>query len=1037
MPTRRSVLAISSLALALVCVAEPIKRIAQPAISPDGKEIAFSWQGDIWLVGINGGEARRLTVHPALDNSPIWTPDGKSIIFSSNRFGATNVFSMHRDGTGIKRLTFDGGSQIATSVSPDGKYVYGTTLSFAPRLNLYRVPIQGGNMTRLTMDTMESSTYARVSPDGSQIYYIRGSYGTGGWQKPSVFSSAMPNVWVASNTVPLSNQHPLKRNLEAVLFPNLPKDGQLYTVSNRSGWPNVYASNADGSGAHRLTNLSDGTISALNVCANGKVAVYVFESELYRLDLGTGTSTKLEIEAPEDLRGNNPQDINLTSGAVRYAVAPDDKRIALEMRGDIFLIPEKGGTTRRLTTNPRLDTDADWLDPKTMVYVAVGDHSKRAIKTLALDGSAKNLVSDAEDNIRPVPSPDGKWVAYLHDYSEVRVIGTSSGAKSSLIVKGSFRERDDAPFSWSPDGKYLVVDKPTDRASSEVWVYEAATGKPVGVVARTARGTSSTPRFLPNGKGIYFTANEYPSEEDLFLVDLVQQEPTFTEDDLDKIDEPKKRPSAGGAPEKPEIKIAFDFSGIDNRMRRLTRGRVGSNAVASADGRSIYVVADDILVSIPTGTGPTMPVAGAPSGINGLSLAGGKLYFVSAGKLGSLALGGPAAGPANIPFNASYTIDPRVEEAALFDDVWWAIDRFYYDPKHNGLDWTAMREKYAKVVPYVQDRQDFYALMGEMMEELNSSHLGSTAPPAQLYGSDETASLGVDFDPRAVDARGSFVVTRVLSGSCASNPASKLEFGDRLVAVDGDEIGPKLLPTLLNKKAGKKVVLTVDRGGKTVMVTMRPDSAAARRQQEYFNWIAWERKETERLSGGQLTYLHVEAMNDPSYEKFLREIRTLTPGKKGVLIDVRYNGGGSTSHKLLSVLIKRPWLIRTTRGFDGLSLSENIYRGDSLELPSALLANSYSFSNAEVMAQGFRSLKVGPIIGEETPGYVIGTGAYGLFDGGAVRLPQIGAYAVGGENLENHGRKPDIAVPYDPDAWASGRDMQLEAAVKALLKLVR
>jgi C-terminal processing protease CtpA/Prc len=241
---------------------------------------------------------------------------------------------------------------------------------------------------------------------------------------------------------------------------------------------------------------------------------------------------------------------------------------------------------------------------------------------------------------------------------------------------------------------------------------------------------------------------------------------------------------------------------------------------------------------------------------------------------------------------------------------------------------------------------------------------------------------------------------------------------------------------LLNHKAGHKVILTIQRGSASVDVSIKPANPAVQGALEYQAWIDQERALVDKLSNGKVGYMHVAAMDQRSFDLFLREIRTQSVGKEAMLIDVRYNGGGDTAHKLLGVLIKTPWLIRTTRGAEGLKVSENILRGDSLELPTGLLFNSYSFSNAEIMGEGFRQLKRGPIVGERTPGYVIGTGAISLWDGGAVRLPAIGVYAVNGQELENNGRKPDFEVPFDPNTWSQGRDVQLEKAVDEVLKTV-
>jgi tricorn protease len=354
----------------------------------------------------------------------------------------------------------------------------------------------------------------------------------------------------------------------------------------------------------------------------------------------------------------------------------------------------------------------------------------------------------------------------------------------------------------------------------------------------------------------------------------------------------------------------------------------------------------------------------------------------------------------------------------------------------NGKNWKAIKTKFAALVPFACDRADFYRMMGEMMEELESSHLGATAPPMDYpgTGTDSTAFLGIDLDPVSLARDGAAVVGKVIANSPADHPSMMLKVGDKIVEVDGEKVAGSSFSQLLNKKASRKVTLRVERDGKFENVTIKPSSSALRSALDYDNYVNETRARVEKLSEGKLGYVHIQAMDKPSLDRFLREIRTQGEGRKGLIIDVRFNGGGSTEVDVLNTLIRSPWLIRTTRGEFGLKLSENIYRGDALELPTALMCNTFSFSNAEVITEGFRKLRLGPIIGERTPGYVIGTGAASMWDGGTIRMPVIGAYAVNGENLENGGRRPDHTVWFDPNAWMEGRDLQIERAVVELLK---
>lgn len=1023
----RSLCVVLILSLCLTASADLIKREQAPAISPDGKTIAFSWQGDIWTVPSTGGHASRLTVHPAIDSNPHWTPDGKRIVFSSTRYGSPDVFVMNADGSDIKRLTFDSGQEIPTAVSPDGRFVYGSTSDFGP-WDCFRVSIDGGGVTRLTNHPYEYKYLPVVSPDGKHVAFCRGSYTARAWQKPNIKSSALPDIWIADNEVPLTNQHNITPDEATEICPQWGPDGTIFFISNRTGWPNIWRMNPDGSGGKELTHHVDGTASYLTVSADGKTGAFIFESELYRIDMETGVNHKVEVSVTSDQRMNPIQDSDATDKLADYAIAPDGKRAAIQVRGDIFVLPEKGGTTRRLTDNPGLDQYPIFLDPKTILYSRSGENAKRQLATVTVDGVKKDFLATDEDAMHPLPSPDAKAVAFHLGRDKIAIV-SASGGTPRVVMRGNYVDALDgaAAFSWSPDSKWLAIAQPTDRATNIV-LREVATDRSI-VVARMPHGTNA-PRFLPNGKGVYFLAED-DREQHLYVVDLVPAEVRFTEDDLDKLDE---SPAKRGA----DVKVEVYEHNIENRLRQLTTDNT-LDAQAGPDSRFLFANVKGAVVSIPVAGGPARPVEGMPPTATGFSVSNGNLYFVADGKLNALGLAGPPA-VRPIPYSAHLTINLRDEQRSLFDEIWWAMDRHYYDATFHGHNWLAIKAKFAQIVPYTYDRTDFYSLMGEMMEELDSSHLGSTAPPEPVNpgsSTEPTAFLGVDFEPSGV-ARGEYVVSYVYRGSPADNPQTELRLRDQITEVDGVALGPaNPMSKLLANKAGKRVRLRVMRGGSQAEVMIRPGVPTQRLPAIYQNWVQDERALVDKLSNGQLAYLHIQAMDENSLDLFKREIRTLTQGKKGVVIDVRYNGGGSTSHDILNILLKQTWLVRTFRGPEGPHISENILRGDALELPAITLVNSYSFSNAEIWAEGFRRLHRGVIVGERTPGYVIGTGAHALWDGGAIRMPEIGAYTINGEDLENNGRRPDIEVKFDPNAWMQGRDMQLERAVQELMKQMR
>lgn len=1017
-------------ALCLASLAgDPVGRVTDPAVSPDGKTLLFAWQDDLWSVPIAGGQAVRLTVHPAREGSPVWSPDGSQVYFTSDRHGSLDVFAMNPDGGGLRRVTFESGSEYPTTVSPDGKTVAGYTTSFS-RMDVFAVPSGGGDLVRLTGHPLEIEHQCAFLPDGTMVYCQGGSPGL--WRKPGHSGSNVSHLYRATFGAPLSGLKKLVWGDRYALFPTALGKGRVAFVSNRSGSPNVWSVALDGGNARQHTKFDRGTVRALSASRDGSVMAFQKDSAVFRLDVASGAVAKVEITAPADSGRDPVLRQTLDTGARSFAVSPDGKRAVVEVRGDLFLIPEKGGTTRRLTSNPGLDAAPKWLDDQTVVYAAAGERGKRELWTVKVDGSRARFLALAQDLTNPVPSPDRTMVAFHRGDREIAVVPVGGG-EPRVLATGGFGGSlsGGAEFSWSPDSRWIAYSTPLTRCFA-VYAVEVASGRRVEL-ARIGK-SAGVPVFTPDAKYVAFwgvQGTDYSEIRDtvqpLYSVRLEPRPVEFSEDDLDAIDRPKDTPG------KPTATIVEE--GLKSRLARAGAESV-TGLAPGPDGSKVYVnVAGQFsTVDLASPTPRAVPgVTGAASGVT-VSADGKRTYFLQAGK--AFSLGAGAQAPAAVPFRAEVVVDAAQEEKALFDEVWWALDRMYYDPKMHGKDWARIRDAFAAIVPTVQSRRDFYELMGEMMELLDSSHLGATAPEGWRPATPEsTAWLGVEWDWAALLARGEFRVAKVYADTPAAHPGSALFPGDVVLAVDGAApTASRPMAALLEGRSGRKAALRVRRGGQEVEVAIRPASSGSRSGALYRDWVDWCRAETHRLSGGKVGYLHIQGMDVPSLDTFLRESNTELEGKEAAVVDVRFNGGGFTAHIVLNILRKTPWLVRTSRDLPGVEVSENAYRGNAFELPAACLANQYSFSNAEIFSEGFRRLGLGPVVGEATAGGVIGTGGYGLWDGGSVRMPGSGAYALDGENLEGKGRRPDVKAEYDPALWAAGRDVQLEAAVKALLQ---
>jgi len=1007
-----------------------VKRVRYPSLSPDSKTLAFSYQGDIWVCSADGGKADRLTVHPANDAFPQFSPDGKWISFSSNRYGSLDVFRMRADGGALERITYMPGDEYVMGWTPDSKWILFQATRWGG-MDIHKVASNGGEPLRLTIDDMEWEYFPSISKDGKKIAYCHGG-SPGNWRRLGLRGSSAADIWVSDFSDATTAKN-ITRDGSPQMWPMWSTDQKTIYYVGDDGTPNLWKMNSDGSGKRKLTNHMGDRVRYPSMSVDGNTIAYEYDSEIWIYDIRNHKTRKVDIEVPADQRSNPYQQLTFTSGVTEYALSPNGKRIALALRGELFLIPESGGYTKRMTNYAGRDAQPIWKDDENLFFVTSRNGSLD-IYSLDFSGNAKPFLSSPQDENGISLSPDKKMLAFHRGSNEICVVPVEGG-DIKVVATGHFAGAlfGSRAYSWAPDSHHIVYASATERGGSNIEIVDTHSGK-ITRIAMVAHDVSNL-RFTPDGKRVYFIANEFEWDEwDLFVVDLVPDTVQFEEEALEKI-EPTKEPETPKT-----VTIRIDTRRILERMRHLTRGGGIGDAISSADSKTIYLIKRDDAGSqiyrIPITEGSLTPLttSSAPRSDLSLSADGKTLYFIESSRVASLSTTGGTPNAKTIRAEMDFYFP---EEAhALFDEIWWVMDRTYYDPAHHGIDWKAVKQKYEKLIPYAYDRNEFYDLMSEMMGELRSSHVGISAPSQPPVSMDAPpAILGVEPDWKHLEKTGEYKIAHIYPGSPADHPETRLQIGDTIVAIDGTKLDKQNpIDKLLIRKEGKRVFIDVkDPGGAMRKVAIKPIHFAQQDELVYQEFVARSRELVDKYSSERIAYVHIRAMSSSSHELFRRQVRTLLQGKKALIIDVRYNGGGSTAHLALGMLIKTPWLIRSSR-LENIRISENLYRGDAIELPCALLINARSFSNAEIFAEGFRRLTVGPIIGVETAGGVIGTGGWTLFDGGSLRTPVVGAYTLDGENLEGNGRKPDFPVPYDPASVAKGEDPMLQKAVEVLSK---
>ena len=1061
---------IALLAVAVLLTASALPAIEaalprHPAPSPDGSQIAFSWQGDLWLVAGGGGAARRLTAHPAVERFPTWSRDGRLLAFASNRHGNDDVFVMPADGSAPPtRLTFASTADEPCDFTPDGsRILFSSNRAEGVKWGsqLWTVPVAGGTPALAQEAFGEAAAY---SPSGEALVFVRGQTK---WTRRGYRGPASRDLWLRSADGAYSKLTDFDGDDDR---PSWLGDGALAFLSSRSGRKNVFRLDLEGGAATQLSFHDGSAVRFPRAAADGSLIAYEFEDAVWTVPPSGGAPRRLVIEVPADQVRNPVERRTDSDGADELAVSPDGKLAAFIVHGNVFVtaITSKEDQeiakppTAQVSTTAERERDLRWTpDGASLIYSSSrggGNDLYRARRMAedtpwpeGFDFVETRLTESAAEEYGARISPDGTRLAFIRGQGQLVVRPVDGGAETVLL------DHWEAPdFDWSPDGAWIAYAVPDEHFNSEVWIVPAAGGEAYNVSRHP--DDDLEPRWSPDGRRLVWAAKRADDTFDIWGVWLTRHdhertpaawlklwgEKSTAEEKAGKGDED---PDPEPAPELPEV--AIDFDRLWERVHRITKLKGDERgARVSPDGRTVVFTAEH------EGERDLYKVRWDGENLERLTGDGAEpsqyvfdrkgetvLYLDAKGRIARVGLDGTAGDP--IPFEARYEVDTRLERAAVFEEAWRALEHGFYDPDFHGIDWPAQREKYRPWALAASTQEDFADVVNLMLGELNASHMGYYPPGTRGRAStpgDNTGFIGVAFDP-AAGGEG-IVVREVLPDSPAARRDVAIVPGERLLAVNGAavEIGTNVYG-LFADTVGRRTPIRVraaDGAERTAVIT--PVSIWEQRQLRYQQWVRERRRLTEEWSGGRLGYIHIQGMSAPSFEEFEHMLYAAADGREALLIDVRSNGGGWTTDYLMAVLMVERHAYTVPRGADP---SIRAYPQDRLPLaawtrPAATLCNEDSYSNAEIFSHAFKTLERGPLVGSPTFGAVISTGGTTTLDGALVRLPGRGWYVAGsGRNMENNGAVPDVMVWQPPaEDRSATEDTQLRRAVEVLLERI-
>lgn len=1035
-----------------------------PAVSQS--TIAFSYAGDLYSVPVTGGQAVKLTSHIGYEVFPKFSPDGKTIAFTGQYDGNTEVYAIPTEGGEPQRITYTatlgrdnigdrmGPNNIVMGWTPDGKEIIFRTRWYTfsgLRGQIMHVPAQGGELRQLP--TSEGG-FCSYSANGKQLAMNRMFREFRTWKYYRGGQS--DDIWIHDvGTTKLTN---ITNTPAQDIFP-MWIGNEIYFLSDRDSIMNMFCYNTQTKATEKITHFDKYDVK---FPANSQQYI-VFENGgfIYKYTLATKKVEKVDITLQSDNVYARSEWVSAQRPS-SYSMSPDGMRLLVGAHGDLFSVPATHGTTYNLTLTPGVhernaswSPDGKWIayfSDKTgeyQLYVMPWDQPDQAVAlTQFAEGYPGGITWD----------PQSKGVYFTTDKRELYYADLTAKTAKCLFQTPSGGLRG---FQLSPDGQWITYASAADNKVSVVYLYNVASG--VSTPVTTSWYDSSSPIFSENGKYLFFSSARsfrssysrvewnanYDISSYVFVIPLAADTPdptTLTSDEYssDKAAAEKPGKPAPGGPDKaaapksddvPVVKI--DLDGIVERASALPL-QAGFYQLIGCIGDDLYYSVGNDIKKISM---KDMKVSDAGKGR--------VMAYVPKAKKALMSTPGPNGGMSivNVPgFRGEQTVDMSqvkvyvnytAEWAQIFNETWRVFRDGFYLPTMHGRDWNFIHDKYAELLPYVKHRHDLTYVIGEMISELNIGHSYVTSPASAPAA--ERVQVGLLGGKFAKDKSGYFKITKIFKGenwdASLRSPLYEngldVAVGDYILAIDGVSTAPmKVIYEALVGKVGATVALKVnsspnEKGARTIYVKPVADEA----QLAYYEWVQTNIEKVNKASNGEIGYIHIPDMSGAGLDMFTKLFYTQL-NKKALIIDDRMNGGGNVSPIILERLGREAYRMSMSRNGGVTETVPN----ESHYGPKVCLIDKYSSSDGDLFPYSFREMGLGKLIGKRTWGGIVGiSGSKPYLDGQDVRTPFFTSYSMDGEwIIEGHGVDPDIEVDINPFEDFLGTDAQLNKAIEVL-----